>query len=46
MRRVCSVKKKKNAWSAIVSSYLVSFIFVYVSREMRSNREMKPKWFQ
>ena len=39
-------KTKKNMWSAIVSSYLVLFIFVYVSREMRSNREMEPKWLQ
>ena len=37
---------KKNAWSAILSSYLVLFIFVYVSREMGSNREMEPKWLQ
>ena len=39
-------KRKKNAWSAIVSSYLVLFIFVYVSKEMGSNREMEPKWLQ
>ena len=27
-------------------SYLVLFIFAYVLREMGSNREMEPKWFQ
>ena len=39
-------KKKKNMWSAIVPCYLVLFIFVYVSREMWSDREIKPKRFQ
>ena len=39
-------KRKQNEWSAIVPGYLVLFIFVYVSREMENNREMKPKWFQ
>ena len=45
MGQVCSVKKK-NVWSAILSNYLVLFIFVYVSREMGSNSEMEPKWFK
>ena len=39
-------KKEKNAWRTIVSSYLVLLIFVYVSREMGSNKEMEPKWLQ
>ena len=37
-------KRQKNMWSAIVSSYMVLFVFVYVSREMESNREMETKW--
>ena len=37
---------KKNVWITIVSSYLVLFIFVYVLREMGSNREMELRWFQ
>ena len=38
---VCLVKKpKKNMWSTAVPGYLG-----YVSREMGSYREMKPKWF-
>ena len=41
---VCLVKK--NAWITIVSSYLLLFIFVYVLREMGSNREMELRWFQ
>ena len=39
-------KNPKNVWSAIVPGYLGLFIFVYVLREIGSNREMKPKWFQ
>ena len=37
---------QKRVWSAIVPGYLVLFIFVCVSSEMGSDREIKPKWFQ
>ena len=39
-------KTRKNAWGTIVLSYLVLFIFVYVSREMGINRVIEPEWFQ